>query len=455
MQNKLMQIIKEYPNTLYLALPIIGTQLAYVGMEIVDTVMIGHLGRYQLASAALSGVTYFSVLVFFIGLLSSCGVLIARDVGSNKLDSIPLHLYQAIILSLFCSFPAILIIWMLPKIFLYINQDLQIVYYSTQYLHAVVWGVPAFLLYIALREFITAMFLPKVVMWIAVMAIPANAILNYIFIYGKLGMPAMGIAGAGYATVLINWLMFAALFLYILCSEKFRSYIINVVHATINIRILKAMLRIGGPIGITMLFEVGLFAVVGILMGYFGVDALAAHQVALKACSTAFMIMFGFSQAAAVRISHAIGANRKNHVRVLGYSALHLGLFTALITACIMLVFPEAIANIFFDSDAVHNKEVLILTTRFLQIAAIFQFPDAIQVIMNGSLKGMKDTFMPMIIGLVSYWVVGITAGLIASQYYGLNGSGLWVGLTVGLSVSALLLWYRFVHKSKEVMIIS
>jgi MATE family multidrug resistance protein len=450
MYNTFLQIKAEYRKTLVLALPIIGTQLAYIGMEVVDTIMIGRLGKLELASVALSGISYFSILVFFIGLLSSVGVLIARDVGAKQYDSITLHLYQAVILCLSCSLPSFIAIWCLPNIFLWINQDPQIVIYCAQYLHAVVWGVPGFLLYTSLREFTTAMFMPKVVMWITIIAIPANALLNYIFIYGSFGVPAMGIAGAGYATSLINWSMLIVLVIYILQSEQLRKYLFDLINSKINFNIIKAMLRIGGPVGILFTVEVGLFAVVGILMGYYGATALAAHQVTLQLTSVAFMVLVSFSQAAGVRISHAIGANQKHKIRVLGYSALHLGLFTAILTASIMTGAPKLIASIFFDTSAEQNKDILLLSVSFLQIAAIFQFSDALQVIMNGALRGMKDTFVPMIIGLVSYWVIGISSGLIASQYWGLNSKGLWVGLTIGLTASGLLLWSRFIYATSD-----
>lgn len=304
--------------------------------------------------------------------------------------------------------------------------------------------------YIALREFITAISKPRIVIAISLSAIPLNALGNYILMFGKLGLPALGIFGVGLATALVDLLMFLALALYITFHPHFREYKIFRFERP-HWDILSKIIRIGLPVGINFGIEEGLFMVVGLLMGYLGVVALAAHQIAIQCMTVAIMIPIGIAQATAIRVSQSMGAHH-NTENILGraYIGIFCGIILSFIAATIFWLFPYSLATSFLDPNISANKPVIALAIKLLAIAALFHIVDAVQLITNGALRGLQDTFAPMLFGLISFWIIGIGSGYIMAFKLKMGAAGLWWGLALGVTVSAILLQVRlFWHKDR------
>lgn len=439
---------EQFRRTTKLALPLVAAQLAQMGLEVIDNIMIGHIGVKELASAALSGPAYFTLLVFFIGILTAVGITLSREHGAKRYHDLASYLQQGIILAMLCVVPAMLLVFALPSLLLTTGQQPELVALSTQYLHSVVWSVPPIFLYIALREYLTAMQLPRVVVWISLVALPFDVLFNYWFIYGYGPVPALGIAGAGWSTVLISWSMLAALVWYIFKHQDLSEHIQKIFPLRFLRSKVMAMFRLGWPIGVTLVFEVGLFSVTSNMMGHFGHIALAAHQIAMQASSITFMFYLGTAQATAIRVSHALGAEQEKSLVAIGHSGVACALIFAVLVAGLFVAVPEFIAHLFLNENEPEKAQVITHATQFLAIAALFQFSDALQVVMNSALRGLKDTLIPMFLGLGTYWLIGITIGAWLGFMSPVGPSGLWWGLLCGLTASGLVLATRYYRKA-------
>ena len=424
---------------LHLALPLGATLLAQMGLGVVDTVMMGHLGVAELAAGSLSQAAFTMVLVFFVGVMSAVGILVARNYGAKNEKAISENLSQGIYIALFLGIFGMLALWGTPTFYLSIGQDKAIVELARQYLFPLSFGMPAILLYILSREFLAVFLYARIVMIIAIAVIPLGIALNYIFMYGKLGLPALGIQGIAIATVIIQWGMLFVLGAFIFKKSDLKQHIKLI---SIDKKQLMLICKLGFPIGIMMLFEEGLFAVSAIMMGYFGEISLAAHQITLLCVSFFFMIQLGLSQAAAILIAKSLGAKQAIQAKQFVYGAILLGLGVAAMTAILYILLPKQLSLFFMRADRV-NVDVIRLATQFFIIAAVFQFFDSIQVISVGALRGYKDTFVPMCLGGLSYWIFGLSFGYLSAFHWGVDGAGLWWGLAIGIGISAVLLLAR------------
>lgn len=442
--SKFDLLLIEARQLLLLALPLITAALAQMGMEIVDTLMMGRLGPEALASGSLGSAIFLFLLVVSIGVVTAVGVLVARHIGAGEIHAATKVFHQSVWLVLVLSVPVIGVMWYVSKFLLAIGEQPDIVVGTQAFLHGLAWGVFPALGFFALREFVSAVSQPRVIMIVSIAAIPLNALANYVLMYGKLGFPAWGIAGIGYASSLIEWLMFIALVSYVFWHSTFTGYRVFRQFEPPKWSIVKEIFNLGLPVGILYGFETGMFSIATVMMGYFGVQSLAAHQIALQSLSVAFMPSMGFSQATAVRVSQALGANNRGKAKRAAYVGIFLSLVSASIMAICFWLFPKPIIALFINIRKAHNQSVIYLATAFLGICAIFEMLDALQVIMTGILRGLKDTVTPMLLGLLSYWCVGLGAAYWLAFRFKLEGTGIWWGLAIGITVSAALLVWRF-----------
>ena len=313
------------------------------------------------------------------------------------------------------------------------------------------WCFLPSLFFINLRELTAAVGKPRIIMIIACTAIPFNGFFDYSFMLGKFGFPAMGIAGIGWATTLVELLMFISIALCVQFQNKFAVY--RIFHQWVwpNKSILQEVAKLGWPISVSILFEVGLFSVTSFLMGLVGIVPLAAHQIAFQCTVTMFMIPLGISQAATLRVGNQLGAGDKLAAHTAYRTALALGLAAAVITALLFFTAAGPIVHLFIRPDDLKNHNVAQTAITFLHIAAVFQIADAFQAITNGALRGMKDTFIPMLLGLGTYWLAGLGSGITLAFVFHFGGYGLWWGLVIGIIASAIALFarYRYQHTSR------
>lgn len=436
------KIINETRTLFYFATPLIFNLLAYMGMQLVDVLMLGRLGPVALASAAAANVMFIIALAFSIGILTAVGTLSAEAFGQKNQDKVSIYTQQGLWVAIILAIPSMLWVCLAPAFLQLIHQPAVVVLGAKAFLRGLLFGILPALIFITWREVLTAVGKPRIVMVISIAAIPLNAILNYLFIYGKLGLPRLGIFGVGLATSIVEWCTLFATVIYIVKRPNINQY----QPLTLKPLVLPAVLRIfrlGLPVGTSFAVEELLFVITTLLMGYISITAMAAHQIALQCLYTISMIPLGIAQAAAIRVSHAIGSNDHIQSQRIAYIAVVSGMVLALITAILIWIFPTEVVQLFISPHNVVNQTVIDLAARLLIITAIFHIIDASQIITNGALRGYQDTLIPMVLGLLSYWAIGLGSGYFFGFVLTKGAPGLWWGLALGITAAALLLQWR------------
>lgn len=444
MTKEIKKYFSLFQQLSQLAIPLAVAQIAHMGMQVVDTLMMGQLGPAGLAVGALGGVIIYNISVFCIGILSATGTLLAQAYGAKDYSEMGRVLCQSILLSILFSIVCIAIIQGIPDVLLRFGLDKTLLLSTKIFLSALSWGAPSWLIFFVLRDYISVMGSARIVMIISIGAIPANAFLNYILMYGKLGFPVLGIAGIGYSTSIVRWGMLVTLILYIFFHKNLWSYLTLSVKNFLSLNKMKKILVLGCPTGLMMGLEIGMFSLTTMMMAHFGVVALAAHQIAIQWANVVFTIPLGISQAASIQVGKAVGAKQTSLVRPIDYLAVALGSLFAVVIAAFFYYTPVAITRLFLDINHVDNFSVKLLAISYLAMAALLQFLDSAQVITMGALRGMGDTFMPMLLGIAAYWLVGLSGGYVLAFIYHWEGRGLWWGLCLGIGVSTALLMMRF-----------
>ncbi len=429
-----------------LSLPIILTNLGQVAIQTTDVVMIGRLGPQALAASVLGVNVNFVLLLFSIGVVVATGPLIAQDIGRKRyaVRGPRRTVRQGFWVALALGLPAWLVLWEIVPILGLLHQDEALIRAAEPYVHAAMWGFVPALWFVVLRNFIAAFERPRAGMVVMLLGVAFNVLGDYALIFGAFGLPALGLRGAGIATALTNLGLFLGLLGFVLLDRRFRRYqILGRFWRPDWVRF-GEIFRLGLPIGLTLVMEVGLFASAGFLIGLIGTAELAAHQIALQCASVAFMVPLGLGQAATVRVGLAAGGGDPAGVARAGLTALAIGGLFMTGTATLMWAAPRPIVGLFIDAADPANARVLELAVSFLAIAALFQVFDGGQVIGMGALRGLRDTRRPMAIAAFAYWVVGIALAVGLGFGTRLGALGVWLGLAAALAVAATLLVGRF-----------
>jgi MATE family multidrug resistance protein len=430
-----------------LSVPIVLTNVGQVAIQTTDVVMIGWLGPEALAASVLGVNVMFVLLLFGIGVVAATGPMIAQDLGRRRyaVREPRRTVRQGLWVALALGLPAWLLLWNIAPLLHLFRQDPELIAAAEPYVHAAMWGFVPGLWFVVLRNFIASLERPRAGMVVTFFAVGFNALADYGLIFGAFGLPALGLRGAGIATALTNACMFVGLLGYILIDRQFRRFQIFGRLWRPDWARFREIFRIGLPIGVTLVMEVGLFATAGFLIGLIGAAELAAHQIALQCASVTFMVPLGLAQAATVRVGLAAGAGDARGSLRAGSAALVMGGLFMLAMALVMWSVPEAVAGLFIDAGDPANAPVVHAAVTFLAVAALFQIFDGGQVIGAGALRGLKDTRWPMAIAGLAYWIVGIGLATGLGFGAGWGGLGIWIGLAAALAVAALLMVARFV----------
>lgn len=440
----------EFGETAKLALPMALTQLGQIAMMTTDLAFIGRLSAEAVAAAALAGTVYFVSFTFGMGLMSAVAPLAAQAFGADNRAvarrSLRMGLWAALLLSLpIMAFPL-----RGEQILLTLGQAPATARLAQQYLFGLAWGVAPALWFLAIRSFMGALNRPEPVLWITLAAIPVNALLAYLLIYGEFGLPRLELFGAGLATTLVNCATFLAALWYATRRRPFSDYHVLAHLWRFDGALMWQLIAIGAPISIAFLLEYGLFSAAALLMGLIGTTALAAHQIALQVTAILFMIPFGISMAATVRVGHAAGRNDSAGIRRAGAVAMLLGVVIAATLTLAVVAARFAIAEFFLGDGAVNADATIKLAANLLLVGASFFITDAAQSIAAGSLRGLKDTRVPLLFAGVGYWLIGFSLSYALGFRVGLGAIGVWIGLSIGTAVYATLLISRFQLLTKK-----
>ena len=431
----------ELAETLKLAVPIALTQLGQIAMMTTDIAMIGRFGSEAVAAAALATTVHFVSFTFGMGLVSAVAPLAAQAFGACNPHRIRRALHVGLWAALFIAAPMMALSFRGQQILLMLGQSPMAADLAQQYLFGLAWSTLPALWFLAIRGFMSAINKPEPILWITLAAIPANALLVYLLLYGALGLPKLGLFGAGLATSIVNLGTFLAALWFATRCRPFRKYQVLGQIWRIDWSLMRQLIVIGAPISISFLLEYGLFGAAALLMGVISNTALAAHQIALQTVGILFMVPFGISMAATVRVGHAIGRRDAGGVLRAGMVATWLGgaIGAALTLAVILGRF--GIATIFLGESTDAAAE---LSATLLLVGSTFFIADAVQTIAAGSLRGMNDTRVPLMFATLSYWLIGFPCAWWLAFHTSLSAVGVWIGLSVGTAVYATLLLLRF-----------
>jgi MATE family multidrug resistance protein len=434
----------ELTETLELAAPIALTQLGQIAMMATDLAFIGRLGDDAVAAAALAGTVYFVSFTFGMGLMSAVAPLAAQAFGARNPHLIRRALRTGLWAGLLIALPIMAFPLRGERILLALGQASVPARLAQQYLFGLAWGVMPALWFLAIRGFMSAINRPQPILWITLAAIPANALLAYLLIYGELGLPRLELFGAGLATTIVNFGTFVASLWFATRRRPFRKYHVLGHIWRIDWALMRQLLALGAPISVAFLLEYGLFSAAALLMGLISTAALAAHQVALQVTAILFMVPFGIALAATVRVGHAVGRDDAHAVRRAGLVATLLGTVLASVLTLAVVVARFAIARAFFGEASDGAAAAVELTATLLLVGATFFVTDAVQTIVVGSLRGMNDTRIPLLLAAIGYWMIGFPLAYGLAFSARLGAIGVWIGLSGGTAIYALLLILRF-----------
>ena len=427
--------------------PLIIHNLALMGMQFTDTLMAGRLGAGTLAAVAVGANVWSPVFLFLLGILMALSPTAAHLHGAGRHREIGRYVRQMAWLSLLLAALGWLALWHAAVFLRAIHIEPPIIPTAAAYLRAMAWGLPGVCLYQVLRFTSEAIAHTKPMLVIAVGALVVNAILDYVLMYGKLGMPALGAVGTGYASAISMWCMFLMLFVYVRRRGIYKSFEIFSHFEWPDRRVHGELLWLGLPIAISIFMEVTLFSGVGLMMGTLGTDIVAAHQIALNFCSIAFMIPMSLGFAISVRVGQALGRGDPRGARQAGITGIALCAGFEVFSALSMLLFPRWIVGVY-----TRDPRVIPIAVGLLYMGAIFQLSDGLQASAAGALRGYKDTRTPMLITIVAYWLVGFPLAWLFGIPLHLGPQMIWAGFIAGLTVAAVLLLLRFLRFSRAAL---
>jgi MATE family multidrug resistance protein len=378
-----------------------------------------------------------------MGVLSGVAAVAAHAFGANDPGKVSTVVRQGLRLALLVSLPCAAGILGFVLLLPHIGYDPGTVRMAQGVMLWSLPGIPAFLAFTTLRNFVTAAHRPRVVTFVTMLSVGVTALSNYFFVYGSLGMPRLGVPGIGLTATIVSWLEFLAVGAYVCMDREFRRFR---VFAGLGRRdpLVWEIVHVGWPTSGAYLFENGLFLVTTMLVGLFGDAALAAHTVVIGLCSFTFMVPYSIGQAATVRVGRALGARESAEASWAGYVALHLGVIWMLMAATAFLTLPQHLIGLYIDIDAPMNAATVAVAMMLIPVAALFQVFDGTQAVALGALRGIKDTRIPMIICFIGYWAIGLSTGALLGFAFGRGVVGLWLGLALGLAVTSILLTLRF-----------
>lgn len=434
----------ECRKTLWLAIPVIGSQLGMMSLGFVDTLMVGRLGAESLAGVALGHTLFFFLLIVCLGMVNAVAPMVSQAFGAKEHESVERTVFQGFVVGFLLTVPSTLIIWNIGPFLRAIGQDFGTVALAEGYLRAIVWGFLPFLWFAALRSFVEGISKPLPVTLITFLGLGLNVLSNYALMYGKWGFPELGIVGTGWASTIVYWFFFVILLIYTRIASPFKGYKLFGQNRMFDRTYFRELVRIGWPMGISHGVEAGLFSVTALLVGLFGPVTLAAHQIALQCAAYTFMVPMGIGIAASVRVGQETGKGQPIEARRAGFVAIGLATLFMVFAAFLFWTLPRQIIGLYIDTGLPENQEVVGIAIVLLSVAAVFQVFDGVQVAAAGALRGLKDTRIPMIICVISYWVIGLSAGLLIGFTLKGGAVGLWWGLVVGLGLAAILLSIRF-----------
>jgi MATE family multidrug resistance protein len=413
-------------------------------MGVADVVMIGNINATNLAAAGLANSVYFLVSIIGIGTLSAVSAIVAKAKGAGHSNETAILFGQSIWASLALSVFVSSVLLVLTFNLEWFGQSEEVTLLTKSYLHILNAGTVFMLLFTGIKQFSDGLSITKPSAVITIAGLLLNVFLNWVLIYGKFGFPRLELDGAGYATSFTRLIMALAMFVYIIKGSIYKQWL-KVKDNNGGLFFFKEIFRIGLPSGMQYFFEVGAFASAAIMIGWFGKEQLAAHQIAINLASVTYMVATGLSTGGSIAVGDAWGRKNKIDLMMSGKAALIMSILYMGGTAVLFSIFNTFFVGLYIDDVLVGG-----MAANLLLIAALFQLSDGVQCVSLGILRGINDTKIPTVFTIIAYWVIGIPIGWVLAKYFNLGLYGIWFGLSLGLTFSAVLLSIRFIKESRE-----
>ncbi len=437
-----------YP-LLKLAIPLSITGLLQSSVFFLETLFLAHLNSKALAAGALVGWLFGTITYFLNGALSAINILVAHEHGAKNDHAISLIVRDGLWLSVLLAIPAMLLFWNMSSLFLLMGQDKATVFLAEPYLHSLTWGIlPTFMMF-ALLEFLIGLGHVRIILIFSLLCVVLNVFLSFALIFGKFGMPKLGISGAGWGETISSVITVVILLTYLFTHRVYQHYFYFLFKATKKHHFFD-LLRIGVPTGIMYSIEVTFFLALTAIMGTFSSLAMAANQIALQYMETLMQVIFSIAQGTTVRIGHLLGAGEKVLAEKTGYVGILISVLFMFVVGLCYWIFPTSLISIDFDVHSVKNREITHLAVQFLSICAIFQMFEATRIALFGALRGLKDTRFTLLISFLSFWGIALPLGYAMASRLHMDGAGLWWGMVISSIVSVPLLVWRYRFKMSE-----
>jgi len=446
----LVEMRQEFRPMLRLAVPMALTELGWLLMGLVDTMMVGHLPDSAVAIGAVSlgTVLFYTIGIFGSSIMLGLDTLVAQAYGAGRLEECHRSFFNAIYFACVLA-PALMLIIFLGLPWLSrAGVDPAVVRQTLPFIRALNWSTAPLVFYFVLRRYLQSMNIVKPVVFALVSANLVNIVGNWSLVYGHLGLPAMGVTGSGWSTCISRVYIVVVLVIAVIWYDRRRASGLWLASRRLEMERIRELLRLGMPAAFQLLLEIGAFAVTAVLIGRLGAVALAGHQIALNVAGLTYMVPLGIGSAASVRVGQAYGARDPGGAARAGWMALFFGEAFMLCSALVLMIFPKYIARVYSS-----EPDVIAMGARLLVVAAIFQIFDGMQVVATGALRGAGNTRTPMLANLLGYWFIGMPLGWVLCFNLGWGAVGYWSGLCIALvliGVSVLSVWYRLVGKLRR-----
>ncbi len=434
-------LLSNLKATISLSYPIVIAQIGIVAMGVTDTLMVGNLGEAALAASGIANAIFFFVSVLGIGVLSIVPPLVASAKSRLDFEKCSTLLSSSLQVATGVALLSMLIVLLMSFQFAWFKQTQEVEVLTIPYLQILAVSVIPLSLFLAAKGYTDGLSITKPAMYVNFICFFLNIIFNWVLIYGKLGFPSLGLNGAGIATLLSRVLMALGVILFIVYSGKIKRTLPQFSLWNLSLIDTRKILKLGLPAGMQYVFEVGAFAGASVMIGWLGTSQLAAHQIAINLASITYMIAMGFSAAASIRVGNALGGEQFTQIRSNGSAAFLLTVVFMALSCFLFINFSGEFVHLY-----IKEGEVVEIAASLLVIAGFFQLSDGLQCVALGALRGLEDVNIPTIFTLIAYWAVGLPLGYVLAFHAGLGVQGVWLGLSAGLTVSAILLTYRFYY---------
>lgn len=438
-----MPFKRHISQTVKLSLPLIISQITVMAMTFVDTVMAGRLGSVTLAAVAVGSSLWSTAILFVFGILMAIPSVVADMDGAKSAHKIAPFFRQTLWLALILGLIFTGVILMMDPLFTLFNTQPEVIPEAEAYLHALAWGVLPLSFFVAFRYLADGLSITKTTMYVSFLGLLLNIPLNYTLMFGKLGFPAMGAQGCGYATAIVLTIQMLA---YIVITHKHKvigSFKIFSQFDRPDWTEIGRFFKLGFPVGMSMFAEIGFFSIITLLASSLATETVAAHQIALNFASLLFMVPLGLSMGITIRVGNAVGRNNPVDIKNAGFYGISLVLITQILAASITVLFAPLIVALYTQDVAVAS-----IAVGLLFYAAVFQLSDGIQVAAAGALRGIKDMNFIMLSNIFSFWLLGFVTSWYLCFEMQLGAAGLWMGIIVGLTAAAVLNIFRFKYKT-------